>query len=299
MKQIILKNKISIYNCILLILGFSLIFMNGCQNDDTTASNSTNNTTLEVPVLTTNNTSNITQTTASCGGNITSDGGSTITVRGVCWSTSPAPTTNNNKTTDGTGIGSYTSNITGLTANTTYYLRSYATNNVGTAYGNELNFTTPNITTIAIGQTYQGGIIFYVDGTGQHGLIAAPSDQGTVKWGCEGTTITGTSTALGTGMTNTTKIVNKCSTAGIAARICYDLVLNGKSDWYLPSKDELKLLHQNLYLQNIGNLKMNRYWSSSEYNAQFAWCQFFNLNLNQLYYDKDLIAYPVRAIRTF
>ena len=161
--------------------------------------------------------------------------------------------------------------------------------------------STPNTTptAVTIGQTYEGGIVFYVDGTGQHGLIAAPNDQGTVNWGCEGTFVSGTSTAVGTGMANTNAIVSKCSVSGIAARICSDLVLNGKSDWYLPSKDELNLIHQNLYLQNTGNLQMNRYWSSSEYNGQFAWCQFFNLNLNQLYYDKDLIAYPIRAIRSF
>ena len=292
-----MKKKNSIWIYPLIIVGLLLIFTNSCEKDD----KNTNDPipTGQVPALTTSAINNIAQTTASSGGNVTSDGGSGITARGVCWSTSAMPTTSNTKTTDGTGTGSFSSSITGLTANTTYYVRAYATNISGTAYGNELNFTTTNSITLAIGQTYEGGIIFYLDVTGQHGLIAAPSDQGTVNWGCEGTSVTGTSTALGKGMANTNAIVSQCNTPGIAARICYDLILNGKSDWYLPSKDELKLLHQNLYLQNIGNLQMNRYWSSSQYNAQFAWCQLFNLNLNQLYYDKDLIAYPIRAIRSF
>lgn len=149
------------------------------------------------------------------------------------------------------------------------------------------------------GKTYKGGLIFYLNTSTGAGLVSAASDQGTLNWGCEGTSIAGTSTALGTGSANTAKIVAGCSTPNIAARVCSDLVLEGFSDWYLPSKDELKLMHQNLSLKGFGNFSLSRYWSSSQYNAQFAWCQFFNLNVNQLYYDKDLIAYPVRAIRSF
>ena len=94
------------------------------------------------PILNTNNVTAITSTSAVCGGNVTSDGNATVTARGVCWSTSPNPTINNSKTTNGTGTGSFTSNITGLTANTTYYVRAYATNSKGTAYGEEKSFTT-------------------------------------------------------------------------------------------------------------------------------------------------------------
>jgi hypothetical protein len=81
--------------------------------------------------------------------------------------------------------------------------------------------------TYTIGQAYGGGIIFYLDGTGLHGLISAPSDQGFAIWGCFGTLIGGTGAGIGTGQANTTIIVNGCNTAGIAARICNDLVLNG------------------------------------------------------------------------
>lgn len=80
---------------------------------------------------------------ADCGGIITNDGGTAVTARGVCWNTSPAPTIANNKTTDGTGMGGYVSLITGLTTGTTYYVRAYATNTAGTAYGNEVSFVTP------------------------------------------------------------------------------------------------------------------------------------------------------------
>ncbi|MBL7139106.1 MAG: hypothetical protein ISS17_10080 [Bacteroidales bacterium] len=102
---------------------------------------------INLPTLTTTSITNITQTTAVSGGNITTDGGSPVTERGVCWSTSPNPTTANNKTSDGSGIGTFVSNLTGLTANTTYYVRAYATNTIGTGYGNEEVLTTlPNIT---------------------------------------------------------------------------------------------------------------------------------------------------------
>lgn len=95
-----------------------------------------------VIALTTNAATSITQTSAVSGGNITDDGGASITARGVCWSTSHNPTTTNDKTNDGTGNGSFVSNIIGLTTNTTYYVRAYATNSAGTAYGNEVSFTT-------------------------------------------------------------------------------------------------------------------------------------------------------------
>ena len=80
-------------------------------------------------------------TIAVSGGNITNNGGTVVTQRGVVWSTSPNPTTANNSTNDGSGTGNFTSNLTGLTANATYYVRAYATNSAGMAYGNELSFT--------------------------------------------------------------------------------------------------------------------------------------------------------------
>lgn len=86
----------------------------------------------------------ITPVSASGGGNVTSDGGSSVTSRGVCWSTTQNPTTSNNKTSDGTGMGSYASALTGLTANTTYYVRAYAINSIGTGYGKEISFTSGN-----------------------------------------------------------------------------------------------------------------------------------------------------------
>ena len=93
-----------------------------------------------VPTVTSAAVSAITQTTATAGGNVTANGGASVTARGVCWNTSTNPKVANSHTSDGTGDGVFTSNLTGLTPNTRYYVRAYATNYVGTAYGNEVTF---------------------------------------------------------------------------------------------------------------------------------------------------------------
>ncbi len=99
----------------------------------------------EIPTLTTYTVSNITSASAATGGSVTTSGGAEVTARGVCWGVSHGPTVVSNKTTDGTGIGDFTSNITNLMTNTTYFVRAYATNSVGTAYGNEVSFTSNQI----------------------------------------------------------------------------------------------------------------------------------------------------------
>lgn len=95
-----------------------------------------------IPLLTTADITNIGRHGAICGGNITDDGGLNITARGVCWSTSHNPTITDGHTIDGIGIGEYISYITGLAANTTYNVRAYATNSLGTVYGNEISIIT-------------------------------------------------------------------------------------------------------------------------------------------------------------
>ena len=244
---------------------------------------------------------NVSSQSFSSGGVITSDGGQDVTVRGVCWSTSPNPTTANDTTINGFGTGVFTSSVTGLQLLTTYYVRAYATNISGTSYGDELSFTTAPV----IGQTYQGGIIAYLlqpgdpdyDASTPHGIIAAPTDQPTGVWGCDNTTIGGTQTGIGYGAANTTSIINGCAEAGIAARICNDLVLNGYSDWYLPSIDELELLYQNLHVNGVGGFDSSRYLSSTENSASFAWVFHFNefevRTLNKNYQGR------VRAVRSF
>ena len=121
---------------------------------DAATGNPANVTTDTAPTVTTTAASNVTGTTADSGGNVTSDGGDAVTARGVCWGTAANPTTAGDKTTDGTGTGAFTSNITGLAPVTTYHVRAYATNSVGTAYGGDESFTTgvtvPTATTAAV-----------------------------------------------------------------------------------------------------------------------------------------------------
>jgi hypothetical protein len=467
---------------LLFIVIISLNLLAGCKKE-------------EVPVITTISVSNITATSAISGGNITDEGSSTVTSRGICWSTGTTPTIADSKTTDGAGAGSFSSNLTVLNGATNYFVRAYATNTTGTGYGMAMSFTTlgqsptplvtdatnvgvtsatlngsvnanylsttvtfeygtttgygsivtatqspvtgntnininaaitgltlttvyhyrikavnslgtsysndisfitlgqpPTATTLLAtnltssgatlngsvnannlstsvtfeygttssygstvpanqshvsgntnsnvnanisglisctiyhyrikatnslgntiygddmtfayffyGATYQGGLVFYIDGTGQHGLVCAPTDQSTnTIWGCNGTLITGADgTSVGTGNQNTIDIITGCSTAGTAARICHDLSLNGYTDWFLPSRDELGLMYTNLYQNGFGSFTNNvHYWSSSETNETVAWTWTFTLLGYRQNYGKGN-PYYVRAVRAF
>jgi hypothetical protein len=117
-----MKNTIII--CTIML---TVIIVNSCKKD-------------KVPVLNTSNVSNLHFSSASCGGNILDDGGASISERGLCWSTSQTPTISDNKITNGSGVGTYISEITGLNFNTIYYVRAFATNSAGTGYGNTVAF---------------------------------------------------------------------------------------------------------------------------------------------------------------
>ena len=155
---------------------------------------------------------------------------------------------------------------------------------------------------LAVGDTYEGGIIFYLDGNGG-GLIAAPADQATVNdfpdWGCIGTAISGADgLILGTGAQNTIDIENGCTTSGTAADICSNLVLDGFSDWFLPSIGELEIMYLNIGTgSNIGNFVSTKYWSSTEKDETYAWSWEFSSGY-QDYNSKTSNKY-VRAIRAF
>ncbi len=127
-------------------------------------------TTLEndpvLPSVSTKAVTNITSSTATGGGNITNDGGATVIARGICYGTNPAPTLDDFRTANDEGNGEYSSPFTGLTASTTYYVRAYATNMIGTSYGNEVSFTTsappadlPTVTTKPVtGKTHESAV---------------------------------------------------------------------------------------------------------------------------------------------
>lgn len=234
------------------------------------------------------------------GGNNISSSAAPVTEKGICWGTSPNPTIANSKTSDGTGTNSYNSRII-PSSNTTYYVRAYATNSFGTGYGNEVTFTTG----ISIGLNHGGGIIFDVDGTGQHGLIAAIVDQSTATPWAPGslfTTITNASSSTN-GAANTTQIISVYGNSGTyAAKLCRDYRGGNFTDWFLPSNDQLFKLSG--YQDVVGGfptpcfLCAFNYWSSTEYDYFRAWDQNFNYGSSSNNSQKNQLNY-VRAIRAF
>jgi hypothetical protein len=170
--------------------------------------------------------------------------------------------------------------------------------------------TTSTTTTVApiytVGELALGGIIAYIlepgdpgyDANVQHGFVLTANDvvEGGTVWGCVGTDIPGADgTAIGTGAQNTVDIVSNCPDAGIAAKLCLDLVESGYNDWYLPSKDELTKVYLNRDI--IGGIPNGNYWSSSELNADDAWhVNFLN---GDIITNNKVFGFGVRAIRSF
>ena len=277
-----------------------MILLFGC-----TPENPTPNPTTAIPTITTTAVSSIYNNIASSGGTVISDGGGTVSAWGVCWSTSANPTLANSFLQNNEISGGFSSVLSGLTLNTTYYVRAYAINSAGTAYGNEVSFTTANNALLTIGQNYQGGKIAYIDATGIHGLIAAPSDESApygAPWGCNGIVIPGADgKVIGTGAQNTIDIMNGCSETVIAARLCGDKASGGYSDWYLPSLHELNQLYINRIA--IGGFTSWNYWSSTEAygSSTAAWHQNFyygNYSANMGTNGRG-VDYNVRAVRSF
>lgn len=142
-----------------------------------------------LPVINTSAVSNIGVTTATGGGEVTSAGSSPVTERGVCWSTSENPTIADSKTSDGSGLGVFTSSITGLTANTTYYVRAYTTNSVGTIYGNQVSFTTlSGVFTCGTSIVSYGGKIYNTVQIGSQCWLKQNLDLGTMIQGNQSAT---------------------------------------------------------------------------------------------------------------
>ena len=170
-----------------------------------------------------------------------------------------------------------------------------------TGSGTETSPYTISTTPLTIGQAYQGGIIFWLDGTGQHGLIAATTDQSTeIQWSNGTYTVTNAvRDGIGAGMYNTERIIANQSTGSYAGQLCANYQGGGYGDWYLPSKYELNLLYSQKTA--VGGFASDFYWSSTEGNDLStdgnAWVQYFGSDF-QLYYGKGSTL-RVRCVRTF
>ena len=164
---------------------------------------------------------------------------------------------------------------------------------------NTITFVTP----LAIGDTYKGGIIFYLDASGEHGLVAASSDQNSgskVQWYNGSYTTTGaTGDGVGAGEENTYMIVGNQGSGIYAAQICRDLTLNGYTDWYLPSKYELNLMYTNLKLNGFGSFASGWYWSSTEKDGNNNYARVQDFTIGTQYGSYKYNSYYVRAVRAF
>lgn len=210
-----------------------------------------------------------TETTANVTSTIATTGGKSITERGVCWSTTANPTTADNKTSDGPGKGIFNSAITGLTKETTYYIRTYATDDLGTSYGIEMSFTTPKL--LIVGDSYQGGTIFYLGASGgdgtQHGLIR--------------TGIHATNVSYNTVVSTTIPAANTA-------------VLNGYSDWRLPSFIEAQRICQ--AGAGFGMMMSSTVTGYAPSNIEIVWSNACgNSNLSKTYAAADFKVVLVRS----
>ncbi len=176
-----------------------------------------------------------------------------------------------------------------------------------------------NLPVVHIGDTLQGGIVFYVSATHQHGLVCALEDQGAAPWD---TTlfdvknyelynppfIGGTDTATGAGESNTSLIINRIGNAYYAATLCRSYNSDGYNNWSLPSKNELYMMYKNLHLKGKGNFRTDNplcsscpgglYWTSSEIDNRAVWCQRFDTGeqLNNSWKNNQMF---VRAVHSF
>jgi len=289
-----MKKQIVFFTFQFILIFILLSFLSSCETDQSKPE-------ARKPTLNTAAVYDITQTSAGCGGNIVNDGGASITARGVCWFTSENPAISDFKTSDGTGTGIFTSNITDLLPGKRYHVRAYAVNSAGIGYGPDIAFTTLSSTSLSIGDIYQGGIIFFLNGTypNQHGLVCAQNDQGTsVPWYSQSYIYYGTtSTAIGSGQTNTSSLVSILGNGNYAAKFCDDLVLNGFNDWFLPSRDELGLMYSHLKNNGFGNFTNSSYWSSSECDYLNAYAQYFSSGRQSC--NNKIHSYSIRAVRVF
>lgn len=215
-------------------------------------------------------------TTALLRGTTVETANLTISSMGYCFNTSPNPTVLNQQISTSGGFGNFTIPVDNLTPNTVYYAKSFYYTNTGMLfYGDEINFKTTGY------YGASGGYVFYDKGETTNGwryMELAPvtlnynSTEIGADWGCNSSLLSFTYPDLGKGLENTDHIIATCSAANSAARLCANYSVNGLSDWFLPSKNELEAMYLSLRKPGFLNTSIYNYiWSSTEFDATNAY----------------------------
>jgi hypothetical protein len=230
-------------------------------------------------------------------------GGTDVLEKGFCYSSSnSSPNVSDNFTSSGSGKNDFFAafNVGNqFEPNTTYYLRAYASKIDGVYYSAVFTINTDEVIAPQIGDYVYGGVVFYIDDTGEHGMIISEHDSdlpGLYEWGCEGEDILfGDQFLFGIGRDNTYNIIAACS-SNSAALACSNFSNGVYSDWYLPAYDELQTAKSNLY-PPIEFSTGIQYWTSSEYNNDDAIA--INFNNGNFQYITKSTKLKVRPIREF
>lgn len=223
--------------------------------------------------------------------------------RGFCYSTLPNPTITNGTTFTSGGEGSYEVTASNLQPNTTYYVRPYIKKEFGEVlYEQEFTIKTTGYTGPG------GGYVAYDKGEFTNGwryleinltrLHYNYPSEWDAQWGCSSSFLGQTSTTIGSGLENTERIINTCGSSNSAAKLCYNAVLNSKSDWFLPSRDEMLTIRKSLGEINVG---FQDSWTSSEISVSSSYSIYYNMSQSSYIYTDTTKSYSraVYAVRRY
>jgi uncharacterized protein (TIGR02145 family) len=253
----------SLYRILKIIPVLVLVVMVGCRKKDNS-----------IPDLITADPTNVTDNSLNTGGSIFSSGSSEIKVRGVCWSINEEPTINNSRTIDGSGSGEFVSKIIGLIPDRTYFIRAYATNDFGTAYGNELSITTSPPDTVA---TDSDGNIYHFITIGKQ--VWLKENLRTTKY-ADGSPVGTTSPATIDISSEATPKYEWPSNGDESLASVYGRLYTGfaieasqlcPTGWHIPTDDEWGILIDNLGGMNVTGGKLKEagleHWSEPNTHA--------------------------------
>ena len=185
-----------------------------------------------------------------------------------------------------------------ITRNLKISLLMIAVLQVLTSSCNKHNTDTPTPVEPKLGESFEGGIIFYIDSTGKHGLISSPADLSLSTPWWNGSFVTTNAGSTTNGSSNTNAIINAQGNSGsYAAKLCRDYNGGGKNDWFLPAKDQLNILYNQKAL--VGGFSNEIYWSSTEFDTGSVWVQYFLDGSQGLDNTSDGATVGTRAIRAF